>query len=451
MTSPGPVSGARPTRPVGLQDDLGPIGDRAVGHGRDTVIADRKAQPKRRNQLVLVLLGIALAFGAASWYGKRPKASQAAPLAEASKANAGGAADVDPQLRDIAKTRPQADTFPNIDLNSTAPNAGASATTPSPAVDGRGGRGVAGDGSVDHTFSLTPPAPGRGTGTGATGAPGNGGAGTGVASGFPPVTSSFPLLPPDTAHRIPSGPPSIAERVKAAKGFSMGSGGPSGAGSSGALYPTKRSALAPDVATSAGGAAQQSGNKEAPTWTFTPGIEVSATFVNDSPSAASGEPLIAILDVALVDRGMIVLPAGTKAIGTGGRWDDGSNNPRLAVKFVTFVLPDQSVKTLSATAYSPDDHRPGLVVPYNHQTARKGTQILTAAAAAAAFAKLVPPQPQQVSGLSVQVDPTYQARQQAATDVYQSMRQELQLNQPAVSILFELNAGTKAVLVFGLP
>jgi hypothetical protein len=239
--------------------------------------------------------------------------------------------------------------------------------------------------------------------------------------------------------------------MKAAKGFGAANGASGGASAASTLYPTKRSALAPEAPIGGAGAPGGAGGAEAPAWRFTPGVEVSASFLNDSPSAASGEPLVAVLDVALVDRGTVILPAGTKALGTGGSWDDGTNNPRLAVKFTTFILPDQSVRTFPATAYSPDDHRPGLVVPYNHQVARKGATILSSAATAAAFAKLMPPEPQTTSGLTVTVDPTFQARQQAANDVYSSLSRELNLAKPAVSILYELAAGTKTLLVFGMP
>jgi len=239
--------------------------------------------------------------------------------------------------------------------------------------------------------------------------------------------------------------------MKGAKTFSVQS--TSGGNGNTPLYPVRHSALIADATTASatGIAGSASAASDPATWKFTPGAHVSASIGVASPSAASGEPIIATLDEPLIERGVTLLPAGTRAIGTGGAWDDGSGHPRLNLTFTTFVLPDNSTRSYSARAYSPSDERPGIVVPYNHQYVRKGGMIAGAAAAAAAFAKIMPSQTQTVSGLSVQVDPTYQARQQAATDVYGALRQEMNLTRPAVSILFELAAGTKITLVFGMP
>jgi hypothetical protein len=473
MTTPpippnGPAAGARRTRPTPtLKDDLSIAeGGRTVGRSREKLEEDRRARPRKRLLTGLVVIGVVGGFAILYAVTARPKRKTTGDaLATAPKIASTDVGDLNPALtqpdRSSAPAAPL-DSFPAIEVPLAAnPSAGAAprGTGGLGAQSGRGGAGYPlRDSATSPGMTYGPksvpadpfPAPPGARGT--TGAAGSRGAPSGT-----PRYSDVPLLPPDSLRNVASTPgtPTLLDRMKAAKSFAVQP--VSNSAATGTLYPTRRTALVADgssmlpTGVSASGPSSASTAGDPSAWRFTPGIRAAASVAVASPSAASGEPIQLVLDEPLVDRGVTVLPAGTRVIATGSAWDDGSNKPRLMLKATTFVLPDNGVRTFAASVFSPEDERPGIVVPYNHQYARKGSAIAGAAAAAAAFAKISPSQPQTVSGLSVQVDPTYQARQQAASDVYNSLRQEMNLNRPPVAVLFELAAGTKVTLVFGMP
>ncbi|MGI8547202.1 MAG: TrbI/VirB10 family protein [Gemmatimonadaceae bacterium] len=222
----------------------------------------------------------------------------------------------------------------------------------------------------------------------------------------------------------------------------MADGGGDGSGSS--PFSDRRSALAGD-----GGGDDASGSVASVQ--FVPGTRVKATIQTATPSATSGEPIQAVLDAPLVNRGRIIAPAGTRAIGKGTVFDDGTGNARLLINFTQFVLPDDRVLSLSGTSYSVEDNRPGLKVPINRQFARKGTRLGIGAGLAYGVAKVA----NRIAGTQQQsafVEPSIgqQVSGEALKDAYSQARGELGLQSPPTGIVLSLPQDQQLLIVFGL-
>ena len=225
-------------------------------------------------------------------------------------------------------------------------------------------------------------------------------------------------------------------------------------------FATRRNAFAAPVRANVAPVGQGSSTIAAATnatITVTPGRTARAVITVATPSATSGEPIRARLVEPLTDRGVVVLPAGTEVIGKGTAFDDGTANPRLAIAFTTFVLPDGTVRHATAQAYSPEDQRVGLRVPLNQQIGRKLGKVAGNAGLTYALEALSPrPQPIQtgVSGSLglVATDPAYEAKRQAYDETARTVRSEFNLVSPTgARVLFELPVDTPVLIVFGLP
>ncbi len=99
------------------------------------------------------------------------------------------------------------------------------------------------------------------------------------------------------------------------------------------------------------------------------------------------------------------------------------------------------------------DDRPGLVVPFSRQLARKGENIAANFGAAVAIGKmaekLLPKPGSGNEAIAQAITPPPQ--NQAIQDVWRSTQQELNLTRPPVAVLLRLEAGMSLQVVFGMP
>jgi hypothetical protein len=243
-------------------------------------------------------------------------------------------------------------------------------------------------------------------------------------------------VPPDAPHIL-----TRSERFTRIKGsLGLGDGG-TGTGDS--PFSGRRSALA-------GGDVSEATATGAPVQ-FVPGTRVRAIIHTPTPSATSGEPIEAVLDGPLVNRGRIVAPAGTRAIGKGTMFDDGTGNDRLLITFTQFVLPDDRVLTMTGMSYSISDNRPGISVPVNRQLARKGTRLGLATGLAYGVGRMA----DKITGGAQQsefVQPSVgqQVAGQALQDAYNQAHNELGLQAPSTGVVLSLPADQPLLIVFGL-
>ncbi|MBW7932075.1 MAG: hypothetical protein H3C62_00410 [Gemmatimonadaceae bacterium] len=442
MTNPSlPPDGRRPTRSSSLAGSaIADLGERTVGHSREKIEADRRALPRRR--LMIAVVGASFAVGLPLLYlysAKGTSRGPAAPLSTAPQVT--GAIDAVPESLAVrTRTSVPTDSFPTIAFDTTAivPLAATpSVSTPSPHDSATPGIGTATPRANTSTRSRTP----------ATALPNP----TPLPDGGDP-----PLLPPEGVPRGFSAP-DLATRMAVPSGFSTVT-------SASASVTRRVSALAAGARTvgagvvttgtaAAGAAADAATSGVTASQTPTPGVRAAAVVLVGSPSATSGEPITVELSEALVDRGREILPVGTRGIGKGSLWDDGTGTPRLDLSFTHWVLPNGTVRQLSGRAYSPDDDRPGLVVPFSRQLARKGENLAANFGAAVAIGKLAEKLlPKPASGdqaIAQAITPPPQ--QEAIRDVWRMTQQELNLTRAPVAVLLRLEAGANLTVVFGMP
>lgn len=240
-------------------------------------------------------------------------------------------------------------------------------------------------------------------------------------------------------------PLTVGERMKRAAGAS--GGGSSIDQKYFARFQSNQSVLAPPAPTTTGAGGALSA--DAASVDFVPGVRTTAHVETSYPSAGSGEPIEALLDAPLINRGAIILPAGTRAIGKGSAITDGTNQPRLLITFTTFVLPDQTVRHYAGVSYDLTDGRVGLNVPFNRQVGQRLQAIGTAAALAYGVASLIP-NGSSNSSVFAQPDPATVAKGQAYNQAEQSVAQQLNVGQPAAGVLLKLDTGTQFAIVFGM-
>ena len=253
----------------------------------------------------------------------------------------------------------------------------------------------------------------------------------------------------DAQTRRPDGadprPLTRAERFRRIGGSIGGLSNTSGSDAA-SPFDGRRSALV-----SLDGDAPLGGGTDSTLTDFVPGTRVSATIHTPTPAATSGEPIEAVFDAPLVNRGRVVAPAGTRAIGKGTVFDDGTGNVRLLIVFTQFVLPNDRVLAMTGTSYSVEDNRPGLKVPVNRQLTRKGTRLGVGAGLAYAVGQVATRIASNQSQ-SAFVEPSVgqQVAGQALQDAYNQARGELGLQTAPTGIVLAIPQDQQLLIVFGI-
>ena len=448
----------RPTRPAGnhMADAVENLEARPIGARAPDVHALRRQNFARRATIwaASLALGVgAVLFVVRVFGGSAKKQAAQAPVAEAK--SVAGVDDNELQLATthgtpgkdsaLASTVPvSADSLVFKAPTTSAPQSGAATNGDPRVVGGTPAASTGGAGGVNTTAL-----PG-GTADGLQLANGQPSRSVPTYGGDTPVPRFTPTTP---THDAPAandgeGAPAAPHALTRSERFAriQGSiGGMSEGGMSGdSPFSGRRSALAD------GASADEGAASGAPVQ-FVPGTRVQATIHTPTPSGTSGEPIEAVLDAPLRNRGRVVAPAGTRAIGRGSVFDDGTGHSRLLITFTTFVLPDDRVLSMTGTSYSIEDNRPGLNVPINRQLVRKGKSLGVATGLAYGVARVA----DKITGNQQQsafMEPSVgqQVAGQALQDVYTQAKGELGVQSAPTGVVLAVPRDQRLLIVFGL-